>query len=133
MLGYLKADAPGKIVHTLAGGWHDTGDVVSVDEDGFIAIKGRLKRFAKIGGEIVSLAVVESVASALWPDFSHAAVTVPDGRKGEQIVLVTDASRGEPCRASWVGRRITAWPSSPFRDASWSSTTCRCSAPARPT
>jgi acyl-[acyl-carrier-protein]-phospholipid O-acyltransferase/long-chain-fatty-acid--[acyl-carrier-protein] ligase len=95
MLGYLKPDAPGKIVPP-DGGWHDTGDVVSVDEDGFIAIKGRLKRFAKIGGESVSLAVVESCASALWPDFSHAAVTVPDGRKGEQIVLVTtnaDANR----------------------------------------
>ena len=95
MLGYLKADAPGKIVPP-EGGWHDTGDVVSVDDEGFIAIKGRLKRFAKIGGESVSLAVVESCASALWPEFSHAAVTVPDGRKGEQIVLVTtnpDASR----------------------------------------
>jgi len=88
MLGYLKPDAPGKIVPP-EGGWHDTGDVVSVDEDGYIAIKGRLKRFAKIGGESVSLAVVESCASALWPEYSHAAITVPDGRKGEQIVLVT--------------------------------------------
>ena len=95
MLGYLKPDAPGKI-DPPPGGWHDTGDVVSVDDEGFIAIKGRLKRFAKIGGESVSLAVVESCASALWPEFSHAAVTVPDGRKGEQIVLVTsnkDATR----------------------------------------
>src|SRR5207248_1259579 len=52
--------------------------------------------FAKIGGETVSLAVVESCASALWPDYSHAAVAVPDERKGEQIVLVTtcpDAKR----------------------------------------
>jgi acyl-[acyl-carrier-protein]-phospholipid O-acyltransferase/long-chain-fatty-acid--[acyl-carrier-protein] ligase len=88
MLGYIKADAPG-VIDPPPDGWHDTGDIVSVDEDGFIAIKGRLKRFAKIGGETVSLAVVESIASALWPDDSHAAVTVPDGRKGEQIVLVT--------------------------------------------
>jgi acyl-[acyl-carrier-protein]-phospholipid O-acyltransferase/long-chain-fatty-acid--[acyl-carrier-protein] ligase len=95
MLGYLKPDAPGKI-QPPPGGWHDTGDVVSVDDEGFIAIKGRLKRFAKIGGESVSLAVVESCASALWPDHSHAAITVPDGRKGEQIVLITtnpDANR----------------------------------------
>ncbi len=56
------------------GGWHDTGDVVSVDEDGYIAIKGRLKRFAKIGGESVSLAVVESGRVGAVPDFSHAAV-----------------------------------------------------------
>ena len=95
MLGYIKADNPG-VIQPPEGGWHDTGDVVSIDEDGFIAIKGRLKRFAKIGGETVSLAVVESIASALWPDHSHAAVAIPDGRKGEQIVLMTtnpDANR----------------------------------------
>jgi acyl-[acyl-carrier-protein]-phospholipid O-acyltransferase/long-chain-fatty-acid--[acyl-carrier-protein] ligase len=95
MLGYLKAEKPG-IIQPPTEGWHDTGDVVSIDDEGFIAIKGRLKRFAKIGGETVSLAVVESIASALWPDHSHAAISVPDGRKGEQIVLVTtnkDADR----------------------------------------
>ena len=90
MMGYIKPDAPGKIVPP-PGGWHDTGDVVSIDEEGFIAIRGRLKRFAKIGGETVSLAVVENVAAALWPENAHAAVAVPDGRKGEQIVLLTDA------------------------------------------
>ncbi|MGH6872722.1 MAG: AMP-binding protein [Rhizomicrobium sp.] len=88
MLGYIKPERPGYI-EPLPGGWHDTGDVVAIDEDGFIAIRGRVKRFAKIGGETVSLAVVESIASALWPDHAHAAVAVPDGRKGEQIVLVT--------------------------------------------
>ena len=90
MLGYIKPERPG-VIEPVPGGWHDTGDVVSIDEEGFIAIKGRLKRFAKIGGETVSLAVVESIASALWPDHSHAAISVPDGRKGEQIVLVTTA------------------------------------------
>lgn len=97
MLGYIKPEAPGVIVPP-PDGWHDTGDVVSIDEEGFIAIKGRLKRFAKVGGETVSLAVVENCASALWPDYSHAAVAVPDGRKGEQIVLLTtfqDADRIE--------------------------------------
>jgi acyl-[acyl-carrier-protein]-phospholipid O-acyltransferase / long-chain-fatty-acid--[acyl-carrier-protein] ligase len=95
MQGYINGDTPG-VIAPLPGGWHDTGDVVSIDEEGFISIKGRLKRFAKVGGEIVSLAVVENVASALWPDHCHAAVAVPDGRKGETIVLVTtnaDASR----------------------------------------
>jgi acyl-[acyl-carrier-protein]-phospholipid O-acyltransferase/long-chain-fatty-acid--[acyl-carrier-protein] ligase len=95
MLGYIKPDRPG-VIQPPEGGWHDTGDVVSIDDEGFIAIKGRMKRFAKIGGETVSLAVVESIASALWPDHSHAAIAVPDGRKGEQIVLVTtnkDANR----------------------------------------
>jgi acyl-[acyl-carrier-protein]-phospholipid O-acyltransferase/long-chain-fatty-acid--[acyl-carrier-protein] ligase len=84
------------VIQPPEGGWHDTGDVVSIDDEGYIAIKGRLKRFAKIGGETVSLAVVESIASALWPDNYHAAVALPDGRKGEQIVLVStkaDADR----------------------------------------
>jgi len=97
MLGYIKPERPGEI-QPPEGGWHDTGDVVSIDADGYIAIKGRLKRFAKIGGETVSLAVVESIASALWPDYFHASVALPDGRKGEQIVLVTtkpDADRHE--------------------------------------
>ncbi len=100
MLGYIKPERPGAIVPP-EGGWHDTGDVVSVDEEGFIAIKGRLKRFAKIGGETVSLAVVESCASALWPEFSHAAVAVAEGRKGEQIVLVT--TNPEAKRVDLVG------------------------------
>jgi acyl-[acyl-carrier-protein]-phospholipid O-acyltransferase/long-chain-fatty-acid--[acyl-carrier-protein] ligase len=102
MLGYIKPDQPG-VIQPPKDGWHDTGDVVAIDEDGFVAIKGRLKRFAKIGGETVSLAVVESCASALWPDYSHAAVAVPDGRKGEQIVLVTtcpDAQRTD--LVGWV-------------------------------
>jgi acyl-[acyl-carrier-protein]-phospholipid O-acyltransferase/long-chain-fatty-acid--[acyl-carrier-protein] ligase len=82
-------------------GWYSTGDVVSIDDEGFIAIRGRLKRFAKIGGEIVSLAVVENIAAALWPENAHAAVAVPDGRKGEQVVLVTDAK--EASRLDLIG------------------------------
>ncbi len=90
MLGYIRPDEPGCIVPPQDG-WYDTGDVVSIDAEGFIAIRGRIKRFAKIGGETVSLTVVENIAAALWPDNHHAAVTVPDRSKGEQIVLVTDA------------------------------------------
>jgi acyl-[acyl-carrier-protein]-phospholipid O-acyltransferase/long-chain-fatty-acid--[acyl-carrier-protein] ligase len=100
MLGYIKPDAPGKIIPP-EDGWYNTGDVVAIDEEGFIAIRGRLKRFAKIGGETVSLAVVENIAAALWPDNAHAAVAVPDGRKGEQIVLVTDAK--EARRVDLIG------------------------------
>src|SRR5262245_57364989 len=88
MLGYMQVDKPGEIVPP-AGGWHDTGDVVTLDEDGYLSIRGRLKRFAKVGGESVSLTVVENCASALWPDHQHASLAVPDGRKGESIVLVT--------------------------------------------
>ena len=100
MLGYIRPENPGVIVPP-DGGWHDTGDVVSIDEEGFIAIKGRMKRFAKVGGETVSLAVVENCASALWPDYNHAAVAVPDGRKGEQIVLIT--TNGEAQRVELLG------------------------------
>jgi len=100
MQGYIWPDVPGKIVPP-EDGWYNTGDVVSIDEDGFISIRGRLKRFAKIGGETVSLAVVENIAAALWPDNAHAAVAVPDGRKGELIVLVTDAK--EARRVDLIG------------------------------
>lgn len=96
MKGYLTPDEPG-VVKPLADGWHDTGDVVAFDENGYMSIRGRLKRFAKIGGEMVSLAVVENCASAVWPDHMHGAVALPDERKGEQIVLVTSkagADRG---------------------------------------
>ena len=89
MSGYISPDHPGQ-VKPLDGGWHDTGDVVSVDEQGYYVIRGRIKRFAKIGGEMVSLAVVENCASAVWPNFMHAAAIVPDPKKGERIILVTD-------------------------------------------
>jgi acyl-[acyl-carrier-protein]-phospholipid O-acyltransferase/long-chain-fatty-acid--[acyl-carrier-protein] ligase len=91
MLGYMRPDAPGRIIPP-EDGWYDTGDVASIDGEGFIAIRGRMKRFAKIGGETVSLAVVENIAAALWPDNQHAAVAVKDRAKGEQIVLATDAA-----------------------------------------
>jgi acyl-[acyl-carrier-protein]-phospholipid O-acyltransferase/long-chain-fatty-acid--[acyl-carrier-protein] ligase len=92
MLGYLLADAPGKLVPTSSiygQGWYDTGDIAHVDDDGFISIRGRSKRFAKIGGEMVSLTVVEQLAAKAWPEAHHAAVSLPDAKKGEQIILLT--------------------------------------------
>lgn len=89
MAGYRFADDPDKLVPP-ADGWHDTGDIVDIDADGFIFIKGRAKRFAKIGGEMVSLAAVESMVSGLWPGTNHVVVSLPDVRKGEQLVLVTE-------------------------------------------
>jgi acyl-[acyl-carrier-protein]-phospholipid O-acyltransferase/long-chain-fatty-acid--[acyl-carrier-protein] ligase len=88
MAGYLKADNPG-VLQPPEDGWHDSGDIVSIDDAGFVTIRGRAKRFAKIGGEMVSLPAVEGYASALWPDAEHAVVTRPDARKGEQLVLFT--------------------------------------------
>ncbi|MEZ5897310.1 MAG: AMP-binding protein, partial [Parvularculaceae bacterium] len=89
MKGYITPDAPG-VVKPPPDGWHDTGDIVAFDDSGYMSIRGRLKRFAKIGGEMVSLAVVENCATAVWPDNMHAAAILPDDRKGEQIVLITD-------------------------------------------
>ena len=89
MKGYITPDAPGQL-KPLADGWHDTGDVVALDKGGYVTIRGRVKRFAKIGGEMVSLAVVENCATAVWPDHMHAATVLNDKRKGEQIVLITD-------------------------------------------
>tara|TARA_R110000803_G_scaffold20032_11_gene51811 strand:- start:331 stop:1908 length:1578 start_codon:yes stop_codon:yes gene_type:complete len=90
MLGYLRPSRPG-VLERPEGGWHDTGDIVAIDDEGFIRIMGRVKRFAKIGGEMVSLAVVENCASAVWPENLHAAVAMPDPRKGEQIILLSDS------------------------------------------
>jgi len=98
MLGYLLHDIPGKLVppETEHGpGWYDTGDIVTIDEAGFIRIQGRAKRFAKIGGEMVSLAAVEELAAAVWPDALHAVTTLPDAQKGEQLVLITEQEEAE--------------------------------------
>ncbi len=88
MRGYLLADGG---MEELEDGWHDTGDVVAIDDQGFVTIVGRVKRFAKIGGEMVSLNQVEGFASAVWPEHRHAAVSLPDPRKGERVVLLSDA------------------------------------------
>lgn len=88
MKGYYLADRPA-VLQPPKDGWYDTGDIVAIDDKGFLSIKGRVKRFAKIGGEMVSLAAVESYVSQLWPEYSHAATHLPDPKKGEQIVLVT--------------------------------------------
>ena len=87
MLGYL---AIGGGLETPVDGWHDTGDVVSMTEDLWIKIKGRVKRFAKVGGEMVSLTAAEDLACAVWPDARHAVVSLPDPKKGERLILVTD-------------------------------------------
>jgi acyl-[acyl-carrier-protein]-phospholipid O-acyltransferase/long-chain-fatty-acid--[acyl-carrier-protein] ligase len=92
MAGYLTPDGG---IEAPRDGWHDTGDVVAVSDDGWLRILGRVKRFAKVGGEMVSLTAAEDLASSVWPDCRHAVVAVPDPKKGERLVLVTDRRDAE--------------------------------------
>lgn len=93
MMGYIMPDNPGVLV-PLEGGWYHTGDVVNIDEIGFVFIKDRIKRFAKIGGEMVSLNAVDEMVHNAYAnsgaEYSYGVVSVPHESKGEQIVLVTN-------------------------------------------
>ncbi|MDQ7089036.1 MAG: AMP-binding protein [Methylococcales bacterium] len=111
MKGYLLADNPGKLVppHSIYGdGWYDTGDIIEVDSEGYILIKGRSKRFAKIAGEMVSLAVVEELATKTWPDAHHVAVNLPDSRKGEKIILLTTQKSADPHALKKMAKGLSA-------------------------
>lgn len=72
--------------------WYDCGDVITLDESGFINIRSRLKRFAKISGEMISLDAVEKAAESCFGTNRNAAVNLPDSKKGEKIVLYTEYS-----------------------------------------
>jgi acyl-[acyl-carrier-protein]-phospholipid O-acyltransferase/long-chain-fatty-acid--[acyl-carrier-protein] ligase len=90
MAGYLKHDQPGVLqapASDVGDGWYETGDIVELDDDGFIRIVGRVKRFAKVAGEMVSLESVEKLATAASPDKPHAASSQSDPAKGEALVL----------------------------------------------
>ncbi len=95
MSGYYRHDAPGVLEppKSEAGeGWHNMGDVVELDVNGFVSIQGRLKRFAKVAGEMVSLEVVEAIARAASADAMHAATCISDAARGELIILFTTDS-----------------------------------------
>jgi acyl-[acyl-carrier-protein]-phospholipid O-acyltransferase/long-chain-fatty-acid--[acyl-carrier-protein] ligase len=97
MMGYYRAENPG-MLEPPTEGWHDTGDIVTVDDQTYVTIKGRAKRFAKIAGEMVSLAAIEQMCAPLWPENTPCVVAVPDERKGERLIMVTtkpDATRSE--------------------------------------
>ncbi len=102
MVGYLKVDKPGvmqrpeyEIEGKVKKGWHDTGDIVDIDEDGYITILGRVKRFAKLAGEMISLAVVEEFVDKLYPDYKSAVISLPDEKKGEVIALFTECKSAD--------------------------------------
>lgn len=107
MSGYIVADRPGAFEPPL-GGWLDTGDIVVFDRDGYLTILGRARRFAKIAGEMVSLGAVEMLVQSLWPEDRHAAVAVPDAKRGERIVLLTTASAASKTELRAFGRKAGA-------------------------
>ncbi len=95
MRGYLNADANARF--QSLGGWYDTGDIVRVDEEGFVFVLGRLKRFAKVSGEMVSLTAVEEALAGGFPQYGNrfevAVVSLPDEDKGEMLIAVSNDSR----------------------------------------
>src|SRR5207245_2277690 len=95
MRGYLNLEP--QTAFERLGGWYDTGDIVKVDADGFVHILGRLKRFAKISGEMVSLTAVEDVLAAAFPQyglkFAIAVVVKPDEARGEKLIAATNEPR----------------------------------------
>ncbi len=92
MKGYLLSENPGVLV-PVEGGRYDTGDVVEIDEEGYVTIVGRAKRFAKIAGEMISLAAIERAVTELWDGYMHAVVSIPDEKKGEALVLVSEYAK----------------------------------------
>lgn len=94
MLGYLFSKAPCEI-KGLENGWYDTGDIVELDSEGYVSIQGRMKRFAKIAGEMVSMSMIEEEVTKIYPDSLNAIISKPDEKKGERLILVSSNSKAE--------------------------------------
>jgi len=91
MLGYLRPDGSIEPPRSVFGeGWYRTGDVVCIDNEGYVTIVGRVKRFAKVAGEMVSLEITEGIAREASPQFAHAAVSSAGAARGEMVVLFTE-------------------------------------------
>jgi acyl-[acyl-carrier-protein]-phospholipid O-acyltransferase/long-chain-fatty-acid--[acyl-carrier-protein] ligase len=95
MKGYLNPDA--NAAFQALGGWYDTGDIARVDDDRYVYVLGRVKRFAKVGGEMVSLTAVEDALAGAFPRYGLrcqvAVVAQPDVEKGEKLIALTNEPR----------------------------------------
>jgi acyl-[acyl-carrier-protein]-phospholipid O-acyltransferase/long-chain-fatty-acid--[acyl-carrier-protein] ligase len=95
MKGYLNPEANAQF--KALNGWYDTGDIASVDTERYVTILGRLKRFAKVSGEMVSLTAVEDALAGAFPQYGLrcqvAVLSRPDEDKGEMLIAVTNESR----------------------------------------
>lgn len=111
MLGYLRHDKPGQLQppeSEFGPGWYDTGDLADIDPEGFLHILGRLKRFAKIAGEMVSLEVVERIAREASPRHAHGSIARKDATRGEVLVLFTEDRTLQRAQLVEAARRIGA-------------------------
>ena len=84
MQGYLNSNADEN-----NDDWYDTQDIVNIDDEGFITIVDRFKRFAKIAGEMISLTSIENHIIACWATSQHAIISQPHESRGEQLILIT--------------------------------------------
>ena len=123
MLGYMLNQKPN--VLQKASQWYDTGDIVTIDENGFISIKGRAKRFAKIGGEMISLTAVEQILDTLYPETKQGIVAIDDEKKGEKLIFVTSAKNADTADIRkyfqeqglselWMPREVVYMPNPPL-------------------
>lgn len=109
MLGYYLYGAPGVLQppqSDVGPGWYCTGDVVDVDEDGVLAVVGRVRRFAKIAGEMVSLDAIEAIARQAARGFNHAAILRTEAGGGETSVLFTTDPQLSRHALSVAARRL---------------------------
>ncbi len=107
MLGYLNQ--PERTAEVMRDGWYVTGDIASMDEDGFIFITDRLSRFSKIGGEMVPHLKVEEAINEILGDSCSAVTAVPDETKGERLVAFYTRQDVAP-ESLWEGLCRTELP-----------------------